>query len=931
MKHFFSIFVFLLLFFSFNAQEKINLSDTLPINDKIKHGKLNNGLTYYVMENPEPQNRAFLRLVVNVGSAFEEEDQKGLAHFCEHMAFNGTKNFPKKELINYLGSLGMRFGADLNAYTSFDETVYMLEIPLDSAGFLDKGLLVLYDWACNVSYENEEVEKERGIIHEEWRLGKGAYERIRRETYPVIFYNSKYAQRIPIGDTAVFDNCPPDNLRRFYNDWYRPDLQAVIAVGDFDASSVENKIIEMFSKIPATNNPKEHKYPEIPNHSKTLVKVATDKEAPRIYINYYFKHDLFVPKTFADYRKLIVSDIVSNIFKMRLNEIAEQKDAPFSYTSANYHHFMGEMSSFSVFAVSKTDKTAKSIKVIEQELQRVVKFGFTENELERTKKVLISEAKKEYDERFKTNSNNWVWQIHSNFKVSKSPLLSKKMYYDFLNQVLPTISIKEVNTSAKNLITDDNKVITVSAPDIDLPTEDSIYNIIKKVKKQELNPYKDVVIDKPLISKNIESGKINNRKEDKITDSKIITLNNGVKVVYKSTDFKDNEIKLKAFSFGGYSLYPLKDNSSARYCDMIATYNGIGNYNKVELTKFMADKNFSLRPYVGLNTEGFTGSSTIDDFEYLLKMIYLYFTEPVFEQNAFDVFIEKQKSIIENQNNDPRAVWYDSISTCLNNNSPYTEPLNMENLNEIDNKKAEQIFNERFADPGSFTFVFVGSIDSVNFESLIEKYLGALPKADNNENYKDLGIRYPKETKKVTAYKGTDSKSMVYTLLTGKAKYNTENLIALTALSYIMTDTLIDQVREAKRWTYSISAHSNFKKIPEPEYSLSVFYSCSPDKVDSINQEIMDLSKRLAMFEISDTELENTKQKLKRKHETDLRSNKYWLSKLSEIYIVGCKPDFVSDYFDIVDNLTKNDIKKAAQKFFDDDYISIILKPENEK
>jgi len=914
--------------FTLNAQDAINLSDPLQITENVVHGKLDNGLTYYVMHNPEPQNRAFLRLVVNVGSAFEDDDQQGLAHMCEHMAFNGTKNFPKHDLISYLGSLGMRFGADLNAYTGFDETAYMLEIPLDSAGFLDKGLLVLADWASEVSYETEEIDNERGIIHEEWRLGNGANDRLRKQTFPVLFYNSLYANRLPIGDTAVFDHCSPDKLRRFYNDWYRPDLQAVIAVGDFDASEVADKIIELFSKIPKRDNPRAHVYPEVPAHQNTMVKVATDKEAPYTLISFYIKHELEISNTYADYRNEYIKNLVASMLRMRLQEIINSPDAPFSYAVAYYSQFVGKTSSFSLLALPKTNQVADAAKVMEQELQRVVKYGFTASELEIAKSSTIADTKNMYDSRAKIGSDTWVDAIHQNYSITKSALLSPEEEYEFVQQIMPGITIDEVNAAAKMLITDENKVVTVTAPEIPLPSEQELLEVIEAAKNADLDAYQEVTLDKEFFTRDIKAGKIKKQVVDDKVGTTTLILKNGIKVVLKPTDFKDNEILFSAFSFGGYSLYPLNDNFNARFCADVAMSSGVGNYNSTELDKFMADKNFSVRPYVGRSTEGFSGNSTVDDFEIMLQMINLYFTEPRFDDDAFQVFISQQKTFIENQDNDPTSAWSDSISATLTNNSPFTKPLTVSNLNKITNAGSAKIYKERFADPSSFTFVFVGSIDIDKVKPLIAKYLGSLPTVKKNETYKDLNADYPLDTKNVTAYKGKDEKSLVYTIIPGQTKLTLADEIGLRALSYILSDSLIDQVRETKRWTYSISASSQTSSIPVEQYGMFFFYSCAPERVDSINTIIVEMADRLSKYPISDEEFHNTIEKLKRKNETDLRTNKFWLDQLRDAYMADGNMDFATEYDNIVNSLTKKSIQDYATKFFKGNYISIALKPE---
>lgn len=904
-----------------------NLTDTLPLYKEIIYGKLDNGLTYYILRNEKPQNRAFLQLAVNAGSVFEDDDQKGLAHMCEHMAFNGTKNFPKKELINFLESIGMKFGAELNAYTSFDETVYMLEVPLDKEEYLKKGLLVLHDWANAVSYEDQEIINERGVIFEEWRLGRGPENRLQQKTFPVMFYGSKYAERLPIGDTAVFKYCPPENLRRFYHDWYRPDLQALVIVGDFDAKQVENFVKEIFSQIPKREQVRPHLYPEIPDHNDLKAVVATDPQARYTLIQYIIKLPTKPVLTYADYRKSIINQLISTIMRQRFSEIANDSKSAFSMAYSYYTNYVGMMDMFGVYTLPKKGKELDAVKTISVEMARVRQFGFTASELKLAKEGLLSIIKKQYDERNKMKSEDWASMLQQNFSQYRTPQPGLDVEYELYQKFLPQISLEELNNEAKQVFIEKNNVIAITASEIQLPSENDIIAAFNNIDKSLVVPYEDKAIATNLISNKIKAGKVAKVETDNITNSQIWTLKNGIKVVLKQTDFKDNEIQLRAYSQGGYTLYELNDNINARTCSEITTNSGLGDFKQDDLEKFLSSKNIELTPYIKEFSEGFYGTSTKEDFETMMQMIYLYFTAPRFDEDAFNSYIEKQKSILDNKSNNPNSLWREQIGKTLNNNSKYTQPIDIKDLQQINNKRAQEIFKERFSDPASFTFVIVGNIDFNTAKPIIEKYLGSLPAKNNNEkpNYRD--IKLTNETRTDVVKSGSDQKSLVITSLQSFEPNNIENKIYLTAISYILGDSLIDQIREQKQWTYSISAFPSYVSEPQEAQYLTVFYSCKPERVDSINYEIVKIAKSLTITKIAQEELDKTIQKLKRQRELNMKENDYWMSNLYTMHIYNKKPDFVTEYDKIVNGITAESIKQYAQKFIKGTYLSIALKP----
>ena len=943
MKKFFkikiSLFGMFIMFTQVLSSQDFKMSDPLPNDPDVITGKLENGLTYYVRHNSEPKNRANLMLVVNAGSVLEDDDQQGLAHFCEHMAFNGTKNFPKHKLIGFLESIGMKFGADLNAYTAFDETVYKIEVPLDKFANLDTGLLILFDWAHNVLFEDEEIEKERGVIHEEWRLGRGAQDRLVRKTLPVMLYGSKYAERLPIGKPEVFDKCPPDNLRRFYKDWYRPDLQAVIVVGDFDANIVAKKVRDLFSQIPKRDLSKERKriYPPIPGHKDIKVKVATDKETPYSLIQVLYKLPLEKTITHKDFKEDLAKSLFNEMINQRLQEKTVKPNCPYNMAYSIYSYFLGTRSAYMSFAIAKNDKISDALKTILEENERVKRFGFTKSEVERAKKSILKQIEKRYKERNKTNSNFFVNEYHKNFGITKEPFPSIEYTYEISKKLLPKISLEDINKFANQWIIDSNMVVIITAPekkDVKVPSEDEILKIVEKVKKEKLEPYKDETINKPLISEEIKPGKVIKKKKNKETGIIEYTLSNGIKIILKPTVFKDDEIIMEAFSEGGYSLYPLEDNISARVASEVIVESGLGEFNKVQLTKYLSDKTVSVTPHINLNFEGLKGSSSVADFETMLKLVYLYFTSPRYDKEAFNAYIEKTKSLLKNKSNDPQSVWRDSIMFVLGNRSKYIQPLNFELLKQIDYKKTHKIFRERFEDPASFTFVFVGNLNIKKIKPLIEKYLGGLPADKKDEKFKNVGAEIPtNKIIKSIVRKGTDNKSLDYMVYTGDLSYSLENKILLKAVSAILTTRLLDSIREEKALTYSIHAHPIIKLFPKNQYAINIFFSSSPDTVDYIVNEVKNIANSLKdPKNISDLDLQKTIEKIKKEFETNLRKNPYWLNELVKYEQMGKQPDFNSKYKEIVASLSKEKIANAAKKFLNNDrYIIISLLPEQEK
>lgn len=935
MFSYFVLFSFLLFagFVSTGAQITINPKDKVPIDPKIKTGKLENGLTYYIKENKKPEKRAELLLVVNAGSVLEDDDQDGLAHFCEHMAFNGSKNFPKQALVDFLESVGVQFGPDLNAFTSQDQTVYMISLPTDRASLLDSGMLVLEDWAHNLSFEKEEIDKERGVILEEWRLGKGAEDRIDKKHRKLLYYNSKYAIRDVIGDTAVILRAPYEAFTRFYKDWYRPDLMAVVAVGDFDATVIEGKIREKFGKIKNPDKPRKKEVFTLPYHKELLVSVATDKELQMPMVTVTMKHDETEKGTYAEYRRHIVSVLAMGMLNLRYQEIVRKPDMPFNQFAFGYEsYFAGKSKAFMLMASSKADKIAKSAELLLQEAFRVEQHGFTESEYDRIKKEVQRMIEKAYDERDKTESQTLAFEYMSNFLQGEViPGIEKEL--EISKIMIPQITLKEVNEYIESLIRDDNTVITIGAPDredVPLPKESEISGIFNKMKKTKLEPYVDKVVTTPLFDKELTPGAIKSEKKIKELDITELTLQNGTKVILKPTNFKNDEILFSATSPGGTSLAPDEDYLSAVYASAIINESGIANFDKDQLEKLLAGKYVSVQPSIDELSETVSGSSSAKDIETMMQLIYLTFTKPRLDFKAYNAYTDKIKNLIKDSHSNPESVFSDSVQAIYNSYHLRRMPHTEESIDKIDLGKVLDFYKDRYSDAGDFTFVFVGNFEVEKIKPLIQKYLANLPSAGRKEMWKDLGIKHPKNELYRKFNKGIEKKSAVMMTINGDYEWSLTNNFVFKAMMEVFQIKLREVLREDKGGVYGVSAWEDIQKFPKPEYSVNVYFGCNPDRVEELTGDVANQAELMKKSNPDDKDMVKVKELLSRSYEKNMKENEYWLNKLIAYYYYNEDPKQILETKKKIDKLKPEDIKNAANKYLNTtNIIKFVLFPEN--
>ena len=909
------------------------LAKKIPDDPDVRMGQLDNGLRYYIRKNTKPEDRAELRLAVNAGSMQEDEDQRGLAHFVEHMAFNGSTNFNKNELVDYLESIGTKFGPDLNAYTSFDETVYMLQIRTDDEDKFMKGLTVIEDWAGGISFDNEEIDKERGVVISEWRTRLSPDQRMQKKTFPVMYHNSRYAERLPIGSPDIIQNADYDTFKRFYKDWYRPDLMAVVAVGDFDMDVVESEIKSRFGKLTNPDNPRKREIYDVPNHKETLISIASDKEAPFTQVRVMYKHPHIKVANINDYRSQLVRNLYNRMLNARLDELKQSASPPFTFSYSGYGSDVGQMDSYYCFAFCPEGGAQRGLQVLLEENKRVLEHGFVASEMERMKTEMLKNAERGVKEKDKTESRRLAMRYVYNY-LDENPIPSAEDALAYHQKFLPTITVDEVNSLAKNWITDENRVIVITSPEkenLAIPSEAEVQQILADVEATAVTAYEDQVIDEPLLAKTLSPVAITDEKVlDKI-DVTEITLANGVKVVLKSTDFQNDEIQMTATSYGGTSNYSDADYASASNAASVIMEAGLGNFDKTQLEKLLTGKKVNVRPYIGETMEGMRGDASPEDIETMFKMIYLYFTAPRKDETALKSFVSKQGAIYKNLMSNPQYFFMDQTMKIKSNNSIRRGFPTMEKMDAIDLDRAYQIFRERFGDASDFTFFFVGNFDPAQIKELAATYLGNLPTMDADDNWKDLGITYPKGKIEKDMKKGEAPKSFIDMTFHGSFDNTPKNRYIFNSMVQIMRIKMRESMREDKGGVYGVRVSGNVDNIPEDKYSINISFNSDPANTkDLIDTAMKDIAKAKEIG-AEQKDIDKVKETQKQSRIKDLKENRFWINQLTESYRRGTDPTklTVEDLVKASEGLTAEEIKKAASQYFNmDNFIKIVMEPE---
>ena len=935
MKKFNQFALGLLLFPVTMLAQTMDYGQAIPFDPNVKTGKLDNGLTYYIKKNAKPEKKVDLRLVVNAGSILEDDDQQGLAHFMEHMCFNGTKRFPKNQLVDYLQSIGVKFGQHLNAYTSFDETVYFLPIPSDNPEKLEKGFQIIEDWAFNTVLTPEEIDKERGVVLEEYRLGLGADKRMLGHYLPKMMHNSKYADRLPIGQKEILEKFKYETLTRFYKDWYRPNLMSVIVVGDIDVAEMEKKIKEHFSAYKNPTNEKARKVFEVPNHKETFVAVESDKEATDAQVQLLYK-DYNAPKdivTVGDFRSNLVEGLFSTLLNNRLRELTNTSTPPFVYGFSYYGGtYARTKKAYQSFAMMAEDKQLSALKVLINENERAKKYGFTSGELDRAKASFLAQIEKSYKDKDKTNSEGFVGEMQSNF-LEKEPMPGIEWTFETMKKLMPTITLKDVNDLIKNYIKEDNRVVVLTGPQKDnlkKVTEQEVLDALK-VNEADLKPYEDKAVATSLLRKEVKAGTVVKREANATLGTKTLVLSNGVKVVYKTTDFKNDEVLFEAVSLGGSNLYSNEEMKKVQFANGALAEAGFSGLKLNDINKFMTGKIARVNPYIGGTTEGLRGNTTPKDLEYLFQMVHAYFTDLNFDQEAFEGFKQKQASFFKNMASDPQYFFQQEFYTYLNKENPRFNGIMPTDKSwaETDYKLAYDKYKERFANAADFEFFFVGNVDDKTIEAFATKYLASLPATAAKEKTVDLGYRMLKGDLKKVVNKGTDPKSNVTIMFYGEAKYSPKEALALEALGEVLTIKLVEQLRESESGVYGVSARGGMNKVPYGSFSFNIGFPCGPDNAEKLTASALNELQKIIANGPEEKDVAKYKEGELADYRKDSKENRFWLTNFTRSFLYGSNPENALKYEAEVNAITAKDIQEVAKKYLTKDKVIGMLMPES--
>jgi zinc protease len=917
------------LIFIFSLTSSI-LPQNIPVDKDVTIGVLKNGIKYYIKKNIKPEKRAELRLVVNAGSVLENDDQKGLAHFVEHMGFNGSKHFTKNDLINYLESVGVKFGPELNAYTSFDETVYMLQVPTDNPDILSKGFLVLEDWAHGLTFDPKEIDKERGVIGEEWRLGRGAEMRMIDKQLPILFKNSRYAERLTIGDKHIIDTAHYSTLTNFYRDWYRPDLMAVIAVGDFDKDSILTFIKDHFETITQPTIIRNRELFPVPKHKETLYAIASDKEATFSEVGLYIKNDREEYKTEIDYKKKITQDLFENMLNQRLSELTQLPDPPFAFGIAMKGRFVRTADVNVLVAMVKDGGIDRGLEALVREAERVRLHGFTSPELERVKQKVLSIVEKKFAEINKTESSWLINEFVSNY-LQNEPIPGIENQYKLYKKYLPLISLEDINKYSGDLLVTDNRVVMVNVPEkpgVPVPNENELAAVLDKVSRENIPPYVDNASTGPLVKEIPKAGTIIGYSYDKPLGLVQWQLSNGITVYLKKTDFKNDEIVLSAYKDGGSSLVPDKDYLSAAHSVGLIHESGVGEFNEAQLQKFRMGKVLSVGPYIDHYGEGINGYSVTKDVETFFQLIYAYITSPRIDSSSFNSYIAKLTASLQNRANDPNSAFGDTLLTTVTNYHYRMRPLTLKLVDEIDMNKALAIFKNRFADADGFTYFFTGNLDTAKLKPLILTYLGGLPSLNKGEKWIDLKFTNPEGLVEKTVRKGIEPKSQVHISFMGDFDWSRKNEYNMISLMDVLNIRLREIIREDKSGTYGIGIWTDIYRIPTARYSTNIEFGCDPKRVEELTKAVFKVIDSIKTLGTTNETLAKVKETQKRQYEVNIKTNFYWLNTIMD-YLKN--KDNVAEIYDYpiwVDDLKMNDIKDNCAKYITNNYVKITLLPE---
>ncbi len=909
-----------------------------PDSPSLVTGTLDNGLRYYIRENREPDNRVFLRLAVNAGSLLEPDDALGVAHFLEHMAFNGTERFAKQELIEFMESIGMRLGPGVNAMTSFDETVYMLSLPADNPEHLDTAFAILGDWTRGFTLDPEEIEQERGVVLEEWRGGQGAGSRVRDQHLPVLFHGSRYAERLPIGTVDSIRSIDRESLGRFYDDWYRPDLMAVIAVGDFDAERIEALINSHLADVPpaSADAPERTEY-EVPLHDETLFSVVADPEVPNTTVQLAFKLPDQSDWTLGGYRQYLVEQLYNSLLNLRFQEITLDPDAPFLAAATDLSRPVRASRIYTLAAAVSGDGIERGLEALLVESARIAQFGFTEAELERGRINLLRSMEQRYANRDNRNSGSFAARYTEAFLTGRPPM--SLAYEQALTQrFVPEITLAEINAVGRRWLDSESRVVLVTAPqtaDVALPDEAALAAVIAGADEIEVERYVDSEVDGVLLEDLPAGSPVIAERElpGNVTEWQ---LGNGVRVVLRPTDFSGDQVAFRSFAPGGGSLVDDDEAVILQTTAPVIMSGGIGRFDLPSLQRAMTGKMANVNAYIQESEHGLSGVASTQDLQTLFELIYLRHTAPRADENIFRTLQQQLRQSLANRDNDPETVFADAFNRLMNRDHPRARPMTVDRIDEMNLDRSLQLYRELFADGSGQTFIFVGAFDLPTMQSLVERYIGALPAAGEQREWRDRGLRLPEGVHEETVFRGREPRSLTRLSFNGEFDMrDASERVTFMAMAQVLQTHLRNVLREELGGTYNVAAEPRLRWQPpgtvDGSYALVLQFGADPDRVEELVARVFDEIEHLKREGPRAERVADTREAMLRNHETNLRQDGYWLSVLSDSYRHEPEPGahYLLGYPDEVRAVSVEVIQQAMRRYLDtDNYVRVTLLPE---
>jgi zinc protease len=911
---------------------ELALDRTLPIDPAVKTGKLPNGIQYFIRENKRPANRVSMRLAVDAGAIQEDPDQRGLAHFIEHMAFNGSEHFKPGELVSFLESIGARFGPHVNASTSFDETIYMLDIPTDRPGYVDRGLTVLQDFAGGISLLPAEIEKERGVVLEEWRGRLGAGSRLTDKQLPVIFQGSRYAERLPIGLPEILKSAPRERLVAFYQKWYRPDHMAVVVVGDIPVAEAEKMIVAKFSGIPAAKGAAPAVDRTVPAHKDTLINMSTDPEAQGWSVSVEFKHKADEDQTVRGYRKTLAENLLSQMFNLRLRDIARRPNAPFLGAQAGTTSIGRSLDLFELEAIVPEGKITEGLGSLMTEAKRVQQFGFTTDELNRAKAAVLAAYERAYKERETSESPSYANEYVRHF-LQKEPIPGMEFEYRIASTYVPTITADEVSALAKELITDENRVVLGVAPekkDTPAPTPETMRAAIDRAGNAPVERWTEATANRELVEKPPAPGKVTSTRAVPEIGATVLTLSNGVEVWLKPTDFKNDQIIFSAYAPGGLSLASEKDFKSAAIAPAMIGIGGMGGLNPVDLSKMLAGKIAQASPSIQDYQETISGTSTPKDLETALQLNYLAITAPNMTPDAFELLKRRLGGALQNREQDPRSVFGEKVEQINTSHHYSAQQLKPEDVPALSLDAMKSFYSARFANAADFTYFFVGAFTEAQITPLLEKWVASLPSTGKKTAAaRDMGVKFPAAVVKEGVSKGKEPASQTLLSFFADPGFDEFEMHRARAAASVLNIRLREILREELGGTYGVSV--GFTNTPPIKgYGMmQIQFGSSPDNVDKLVSAALKEIERLKADGPSADDVQKVKELERRDLETNAKQNSYWLGSMQTVHMYGWDPAGIARRDQRTERLTQENIKQMFQKYFPTDrYTLVTLKPE---